>query len=79
MPRFVSVSIPQEKTLQVNNQYRWHFKIYCLSERSYQAGFVFHEGLVQRVALPDLETQLKTATLTERIALYIANKMWYAV
>lgn len=78
-PGFVSVSIPQEKTLEVNKQYHWQFKIYCLSGKSYQPGFVLHEGLVQRVALPDLENQLKKATLTERIALYIANKMWYDV
>lgn len=77
-PGFVSVSIPTtEKPLEKNQQYSWEFVLDCASHNSTQAPTVSHEGLVQRVDMANLETQLHTATLPERIKLYVDNKIWY--
>lgn len=76
-PGFVSVSIPTtEKPLEKNQQYSWKFVLDCTSQNSDQPP-IFHEGLVQRVDMANLETQLQTATLPERIQLYVDNKIWY--
>ncbi len=73
---FVSVTLPQtEKPLEKNQQYRWNFRLYCSSEDPSLA--VYHTGTVQRVDLPGLESQLKTATLAQGINLYIQNRIWY--
>ncbi|HAZ48775.1 MAG TPA: hypothetical protein DDW76_09645 [Cyanobacteria bacterium UBA11369] len=81
IPGFVSIIIPAENApLNINTQYRWTVTIYCNSQtqQSSDDNFVHHEGLVQRVTLSsDLETQLKTATLSQQIAIYIDNGIWY--
>lgn len=77
-PGFVSVSLPTtEKPLEKNKQYRWTFALYCATPGSSESPPVFHAGTVQRVDMPALETQLRTATLEERINLYIRNGIWY--
>jgi hypothetical protein len=80
-PGFVSIRIPiQEKALEKNKLYKWTFTLFCASPDSTpdeEDSFVFHQGLVQRVEKPSLETQLKTATLSRRINLYVENNIWY--
>jgi hypothetical protein len=77
-PGFVSISIPTtEKPLEKNKQYRWTFTLYCASQDPSELPRVWHRGTVQRVDMPALETQLKTATLEERINLYLENSIWY--
>jgi hypothetical protein len=79
-PGFVSVSIPTtQKNLEKNKLYRWTFALYCASEDSSESPPVWHTGTVRRVDMPALETQLKTATLEERINLYVKNGIWYDV
>ena len=77
-PGFVSVSIPTtEKPLEKNKTYKWKFTLSCASQDSEQPPQVWHMGTVQRVDMPALETQLKTANLEERTNLYIKNNIWY--
>lgn len=69
----VSFSLPQKlPPLQVGQRYHWTFMVQDPSN------FMFVQGVVQRVALsPTLLNQLKTATPTEKIALYAANGIWH--
>jgi len=85
-PGFVSVSIPTtEKPLEQNKQYRWTFTLSCASQETSEppnqetpeSPIVLHTGSVQRVDMPALESQLKTATLEERINLYVEKSIWY--
>jgi hypothetical protein len=77
-PGFVSVSIPTtEKPLEKNKTYNWKFTLSCASQDSEQPPQVWHMGTVQRVEMPALESQLKTASLEERTNLYIKNNLWY--
>jgi hypothetical protein len=77
-PGFVSVSVPTtEKPLEKNKTYNWKFTLSCASQDSEQPPQVWHMGTVQRVDMPALETQLKTANLEERTNLYIKNNIWY--
>src|SRR5919199_3233516 len=77
-PGFVSVSIPTtEKPLEQNKQYRWTFTLSCASQNSSEPPKVWHTGRVQKVDMPALETQLKTAKLEERTNLYVENSIWY--
>lgn len=77
-PGFVSITIPNTAPpLEKNKQYFWRIVLDCASQNSDQPPYIPHEGLLQRADLVDLETQLKTAKLEERLNLYIQNKIWY--
>jgi hypothetical protein len=77
-PGFVEISIPvKQKPLDKNQVYQWEFTLYCDSNDFSLR--VYNKGLIKRVDLVSLEAQLKTATLDERINLYIKNKIWYDV
>lgn len=78
-PGFISVSMPaEEKPLERNKQYRWKFIVYCVAEDpADNSQSVWHTGLVERVDMPDLETQVKAATVEERINLYIDKGILY--
>ena len=87
-PGIVSISIPiTEKPLEKNKEYRWTFTLTlsCASQETSESANqetselpnVWHTGIVQRVDMPALESQLKTATLEERINLYVENGIWY--
>lgn len=78
IPGFVSITIPNtEKPLEKNKQYRWKLQLNCTSQSSNEPNFDFKPGLVKRVDIANLETQLQTAKLEERIKLYIGKKIWY--
>jgi hypothetical protein len=79
-PGFFRVSLPTTATpLEQNQQYKWNFTLFCLSnDPNDRSKTVYHVGMVERVDLPGLESQLKTASLPQqRINLYIQNKIWY--
>lgn len=77
-PGFVSVSIPTTaKTLEQDKLYRWTFTLYCASSDPLESPPVWHTGTIQRMDQPTLESQLKAATVEERINLYVQNKIWY--
>jgi hypothetical protein len=79
-PGFVSISIPTtEKALEKNQAYRWTFTLNCPSSDPLDYPKVWHTGTVQRIDMPALEIQLKTAKLEERTKLYVANSIWYDV
>ena len=77
-PGFVSVSLPNtEKPLEKNQAYRWTLALNCPSSDPSDYPKVWHTGTVQRIDMPALENQLKTAKLEERTKLYAANSIWY--
>ncbi len=79
-PGFVSVTLPNtEKGLELNQRYRWVFMLNCESEQSSNRDHVLHEGVVQRVDMPPVATELQTASLDERINLYIKHEIWYDI
>lgn len=79
-PGFVSISIPNTaKPLNSKEQYKWALKLDCASTDSGQPNFVIHSGLVEKVDMPNLETELKTAKVEDRINLYVKNSIWYDV
>lgn len=79
-PGFVSISIPNTaKPLNSKEQYKWALKLDCASTDSGQPNFVIHTGLVEKVDMPNLETELKMAKVEERINLYVKNNIWYDV
>lgn len=75
-PGFVSFSTPPTAApLEVNQSYRWYFKLYCQSQPA--SAPVFVDGWVQRVELtPELESQLRSAKAQD-YAIYAANGIWY--
>jgi len=77
-PGFVSVSIPtSKKPLEKNQAYTWKFTLNCPSSDPLDYPKVWHTGIVERIDMPALENQLKTAKLEERTKLYITNSIWY--
>lgn len=77
-PGFVSVNLPATaKSLEKDRPYRWTFTLYCASLDRAEPPPVWHTGTVQRIDMPALESQLKTATLEKRIHLYTDQKIWY--
>ncbi|HBB36241.1 MAG TPA: hypothetical protein DDZ80_05715 [Cyanobacteria bacterium UBA8803] len=78
-PGFVSVSLPTtEKPLELNKTYHWVFSFSCASDVPGDISqTLVHHGLVERIDTAALESKLKTATLAERINLYIDNGIWY--
>ncbi|MDZ4877323.1 MAG: hypothetical protein CLLPBCKN_006758 [Chroococcidiopsis cubana SAG 39.79] len=75
-PGIVSLNIPSTVApLEINQSYRWYFKVYCESPQTSTPIFV--EGWVQRVALtPTLKSQL-LAGKAQDYAIYAANGIWY--
>lgn len=75
-PGLVSFSIPTTAApLEINQWYRWYFKLYCEPQKLSTSVFV--QGWVQRVALtPALESQLKVTTPQEYTA-YATHLIWY--
>lgn len=75
-PGLVSFSIPPTAApLEINQWYRWYFKLYCQPQKLSTPVFV--QGWVQRVELaPALESQLKATTPQEYTA-YATNLIWY--
>ena len=70
-PGLVNFRLPSEIPLEINKEYQWKLTLNCASHD------VSVHGWVQRVAQPNLETQLQTATPRDRIALYAKNGIWY--
>ncbi|WP_250123478.1 DUF928 domain-containing protein [Chroococcidiopsis sp. CCMEE 29] len=75
-PGIVSLSIPSTVApLEINQSYRWYFKLYCEPQQASTPIFV--EGWVQRVALtPTLKSHLLAAKARD-YAVYAANGVWY--
>lgn len=78
IPGFVSITIPNTAPpLEKNKQYIWKLTLYCASQDSDQPPTSYHEGLIERADIANLENQLQTAKLPGRINLYIKHKIWY--
>lgn len=75
-PGFVSFNTPpQAAPLEINQWYRWYFKVYCEPQTSSTPVFV--EGWVQRVErTAELDRQLKAAEL-EDYRIYAVNGLWF--
>lgn len=62
--------------LEIGKRYHWTFSTNCDSPEP--SNSVFVKGTIQRVAVnPAVSSQLKTATLRERVALYATNGIWH--
>ncbi|MEM7553247.1 MAG: DUF928 domain-containing protein [Cyanobacteria bacterium P01_A01_bin.84] len=74
----VSVSLDNEKALEVNKIYQWYFKLYC--NNSKLSNPIYVHGWVQRVPLqPQLQKQLNTIMSSrQRISFYAQNDIWYS-
>jgi hypothetical protein len=72
-PGIVNLSLPPTVSLSSNRDYTWYFLIYCGSRTP--ASYV--NGLIRRVDRPNLEKQLRSATLREQVALYAEQGIWY--
>jgi len=75
IPGFFSINILENnQPLEINSTgYRWTLIISCSNDN-----FVYHEGLIKRVALNnELNNQLQGATLEEKINLYLEHNLWY--
>jgi hypothetical protein len=72
-PGIVNISLPPTVSLSSNRDYTWYFLIYCGSRTP--ASYV--SGLIRRVDRPNLEKQLRSATLREQVALYAEQGIWY--
>jgi hypothetical protein len=67
------------KPLEVGKMYHWFLKVNVNCESQQLSDIKdYVEGWVQRVKInPSLNSQLKTATPQQRIAIYAANGIWY--
>ena len=83
-PKRISVTLPQTSgvfsipiphTLEINKWYRWYLVLDCNSHNSDSVLAI--EGMVQRVSIPEIETQLNTQFPQERIAIYSEEGIWY--
>ncbi len=79
-PGFVSLQIPTTAMpLEVNKQYSWIFVLYCGEQNKADLVPVPQRGLIERLEKTSLENQLNTATVAERLNLYMDNNIWYDV
>ncbi|MDY6784087.1 MAG: DUF928 domain-containing protein [Cyanobacteriota bacterium] len=77
-PGFVSVPLQWiEKPLEKNKQYYWIFMLDCESPEFAEPDRDWQQGWIERVDRPDLEMQLQTATVEQRLDLYWENQIWY--
>ena len=72
----VSLSLPQDKQLEVGQSYRWYFSLIC--DPLDRSEDTFTSGWVERVdPSPELSTSLKTASAAEVPNLYAQAGLWY--
>jgi Domain of Unknown Function (DUF928) len=77
-PGFVSIPLQLiEKPLEKNKQYYWIFVLDCVARESSEPDRVWQDGWIERIDRPELEAQLQTATLEQRLNLYLDNQIWY--
>ena len=72
LPGILSVQLPSNVSLQTEQNYSWHFLIYCDSPTP--SSYV--NGLIRRVELSRLESQLNSLTPQERAILYADEGIW---
>ena len=71
-------SIPLPHSLEINKWYRWYLVLDCKASNSGGSDAVMSiEGMVKRVELPELEHQLETQPIQERIKIYAQWGIWY--
>jgi hypothetical protein len=71
----ISVQIPSTVSLEAGKNYDWYFLVYCDAEKPNKFDYV--NGSVRRVERPDLERQLESTTLHDRITHYANEGIWY--
>jgi hypothetical protein len=75
-PGVVRVPLVDRTSLQVGQNYRWYFNIYCGERQDEIDGYV--EGSVTRQPLTSaLQHQIEQAPLQQRIHLLATNGIWY--
>ncbi|MEO1295041.1 MAG: DUF928 domain-containing protein [Cyanobacteria bacterium J06636_16] len=77
-PGLVGINVPETApALQLGQDYRWYFNLYCIDEDASRENFLFHTGLITYTDDPDLTRQLSAASPSERLALYSRHNLWY--
>ncbi|WP_424096373.1 DUF928 domain-containing protein [Moorena producens] len=71
-------SIPLPYSLEVGKWYRWYLILDCNSPDSFDNdSFLFIEGFLKRVELPEFKHQLDNKTSQKLITVYAKNGIWY--
>lgn len=71
----VSLSLPSTVELSTNQNYDWHFLIYC--DKQNPEKFVYVNASIRQVESTGLKSQLSTTTKEERLMIYKQEKIWY--
>ncbi|AUT00418.1 hypothetical protein CLI64_08455 [Nostoc sp. CENA543] len=75
-PGIISISVPDNITLEVNKRYRWFLTVDCDPQKESSPTYV--EGVMKRVTLDTKVTQkLATATPLQRFEIYLQNGIWH--
>jgi len=82
-PGIISLTLPGLATyppllppLEIGQQYRWILRIIC--QPSDPSGDIYMEGVIERVPFNPLDEPFLTqATLEERLAFYVKERIWY--
>lgn len=80
-PGFVQISLPTTANpLELNQQYRWQFTLYCeTDDQTDSSQVVWHQGLIERLDPQLLETQMATALVIDKMEFYRDNRLWYDI
>lgn len=72
-PGIVSLHLPPNVGLEANQTYEWYFVLFCGPRKP----LITLNGDIQRIERPELESQLGSATVAERVNLYRSEGIWY--
>lgn len=73
----VGISLGPEKSLEINKNYQWYFKLYCDPGKSSTPIYV--RGWVKRIALqPQQQKELSAISPRQRVSFYLRNGIWYS-
>lgn len=74
-PGIVNVALPSTVKLPNNQDYSWHFLVYC--DRHNSEKFVYVNGLVRRIDSPILQSQFKNIDKEQELILFTQEKIWF--
>lgn len=75
-PGIISITLPKQVSLAVNQRYRWFLTVDCDPEPDSSLTYV--EGVIKRVNLSrKITQQLKTATPVQQFDIYLQNGIWH--
>ncbi|WGV25570.1 DUF928 domain-containing protein [Halotia branconii] len=77
-PGVIGVSLPSNKSLQVEKTYRWYLKVFCNQQQTASVP-IYVEGDIQRVNLDSrMMQQLQTAVAPQqKVVIYAQEGIWF--